>query len=305
MTRDHEQHKRRRRAWDRGFSIKANLETGKVGFGKEFNGVTKGEEHPAIQGVHSSMEVLGILSHVPWLLNMAEYPQDIVSWLVKAVMDNDPAASPSVPALHEDSRVVIVAGSETTATTLACMFYYLSKHPEVQRKLQAQLDAALGSGPWSYEVVRNVAFIDDIVNETLRLKPALASGGHRVTPPQGITVDGTFIPGDTNVFVPTYAIQRDPRYWQEADRFVPERFGERRAEMGTDRAPFLPFQLGAYQCPGKNLGFLSLRITLSRVLREFDVSFAPGEDGEVFDREAKDTFTTTLPPVMIQFTKRR
>ncbi|POS73776.1 hypothetical protein DHEL01_v207829 [Diaporthe helianthi] len=371
MTRDHDQHKRRRRTWDRGFSIKA-LNTyeptisskvdqfieqisargtvdatawsmylsfdimGKVGFGKEFNGVTNGEEHPAIEGVHSSMEVLGILSHVPWLLNMAgkipgaaaayqeffswcgseieskknnfnveDQPHDIVSWLVKAVMDKEPSASPSTPALHEDSRVVIVAGSETTATTLACIFYYLSKHPAVQKKLQAQLDAALGSGPWSYEAIKNVSFIEDIINETLRLKPAVASGGHRVTPPQGITVDGTFIPGGTNVFVPMHAIHRDPRYWQEADRFVPERFGERRAELGTDGAPFMPFQLGAYQCPGKNLGFLSLRISLSRVLREFDVSFAPGEDGEAFDRDAKDTFTTTLPPMMIQFTKRK
>ncbi|KAK2611662.1 hypothetical protein N8I77_004992 [Diaporthe amygdali] len=308
---------------------------GKVGFGKEFHGVTKGEEHLAIEGVHSSMNVLGIMSHVPWLLNMMgkipgaaaayqeffawcgseikakkknwdveEYPKDIVSWLIKAVMDKEPSASPSDAALHEDSRVVIVAGSETTATTLACILYYLSKHSDVQRKLQSQLDAALGR-QWSYEKVKDVTFIDDIINETLRLKPALLTGGFRVTPPQGITVDGTFIPGDTNVFVPVQLIQNDPRYWKEAAEFIPERFGEKRAELGTDGAPFLPFTLGAYQCPGKNLAFLSLRIALSRVVREFDVAFAPGETGESFDRDAKDTFTTTLPPVIIKFTKRK
>lgn len=199
---------------------------------------------------------------------------------------------------------MIVAGSETTATTLATVLYYLSKYPNIQEKLQTQLDAALGSG-WSYEDVKTVTFIDDVINETLRLKPALLTGGHRVTPPQGITVDGTFIPGDTNVFVPTHRIQTDPRYWREAAAFIPERFGERRAELGTDGAPFLPFTLGAYQCPGKNLAFMSLRIALSRVLREFDVAFAPGETGEAFDRDAQDTFTTTLPPVMIRFTKRR
>ncbi|KAI3392598.1 hypothetical protein diail_5472 [Diaporthe ilicicola] len=370
MTRDHEQHKRRRRVWDRGFAIKAlntyeplinskvdefieqlsNRGTvdatawsmllafdimGKVGFGKEFYGVSKGQEHPAIEGVHSSMNILGVMSHIPWLLNMMgkipgaaaayqeffawcgseieakkknwnaeEYPQDVISWLVKAVMEKDPAASPSDPALHEDSRVMIVAGSETTATTLACIFYYLAKHPAVQEKLQARVDAALGRR-WSYEEAKNVTYIDDIINETLRLKPALLTGGFRVTPPQGITVDGTFIPGDTNVFVPVQTIQTDPRYWAEAGAFVPERFGERRAELGTDGAPFLPFTLGAYQCPGKNLAFLSLRIAVSRVVREFDVAFAPGETGEVFDRNAKDTFTTTLPPVMITFTKRK
>lgn len=219
-------------------------------------------------------------------------------------MDKDPSASPSDPALHEDSRVVIVAGSETTATTLATVFYYLSKRPDVQKKLQSQLDAALGER-WSYEDVKTVTYIDDVIHETLRLKPALLTGGHRVTPPQGITVDGTFIPGDTNVFVPVHRIQTDPRYWKEAAEYIPERFGERRAELETDGAPFLPFTLGAYQCPGKNLAFLSLRIALARTLREFDVAFAPGETGEAFDRDAKDTFTTTLPPMMLQFTKRK
>lgn len=227
-----------------------------------------------------------------------------MSWLIKSFMEKDASASPSLTALHEDSRVVIVAGSETAATTLATILYFLSKHPDVQKKLQSQLDAALGQR-WSYEDVKAVTYIDDVIHETLRLKPALLTGGHRVTPPQGLTIDGTFIPGDTNVFVPVQRIQTDPRYWKEAAEFIPERFGERRAEMETDGAPFLPFTLGAYQCPGKNLAFLSLRIALSRVMREFDVAFAPGETGESFDRDVKDTFTTTLPPMMIKFTKRK
>ncbi|KUI66488.1 Tryprostatin B 6-hydroxylase [Cytospora mali] len=370
LMRDHDQHRKRRRAWDKGFAFKAlntyeplinakveefisqlsKLETidatawsmylsfdimGKVGFGKDFYGVTKGEEHPAIEGVHSTMSILGFMSHVPWLLNLMgripgaaaaykdffnwcsseieakkkkwnpeEYPQDIVSWLIKVVMDKDPSASPTDAALHEDSRVIIVAGSETTATTLASIFYFLAKHPSVQHKLQSQVDSVLGK-EWDYEKVKSITFIDDIINEALRLKPALLTGGYRVTPPEGITVDGTFIPGDINVFVPVQGIQTDPRYWKEADEFIPERFGERRDEMGTDGAPFIPFSLGAYSCPGKNLAFLSLRITLSRVMQEFDVSFAPGETGEVFDKEVKDTFTALLPPVMIRFTKRK
>lgn len=52
------------------FDPAPNTTIGKVGFGKEFNSVINGEEHPAIEGVHSSMNVLGIVSHVPWLLNM-------------------------------------------------------------------------------------------------------------------------------------------------------------------------------------------------------------------------------------------
>ncbi|KAF3044325.1 hypothetical protein E8E12_007952 [Didymella heteroderae] len=372
MTRDHESHKQRRRAWDRGFSMKA-LATyeprikikadafmrqlrqstkpfdasawsmfysfdvmGEVGLGKDFNNLTSGQEHPAIKGVHDHMTMLGILSTVPWLLNVLSsipgaaagyssffhfcsseiraknkawdnenYPQDIISWLLKAVKDKDISASPSPEALEDDTRVVIIAGSETTATTLAGALYYLARCPEKQKKLQRLLDHTIqGNNAWTYEKVKSVTYIDDWISETLRLRPALLTGGPRETPSRGTKIDEVFIPGNTNVLIPVSLIHRDPRWWQKAEDFVPERFGEERAEMGTDQAPYLPFSLGAYSCPGKNLAQLSLRIALSTIVQNFDVSFAPGETGEKFDREVLDTFTVTLPPLQLQFQPR-
>ncbi|KAK7718862.1 hypothetical protein SLS57_005972 [Botryosphaeria dothidea] len=310
---------------------------GEVGFGKDFGGIASGTEHPAIKGIHSHMEILGIMSHVPWFLNLIsrvpgaaasyagffswcaaeikakqkqwdpeQYPQDIVSWLLKAYVEKDTSASPTEEALHEDSRVVIIAGSETTATTLTSILYFLAKHPAVYRKLQSHVDAAIPTAAdWTYEKVKSITYIDDIINETLRLKPALMTGGYRVTPPQGLQIDEQYIPGDTNVFVPVQLIQTDDRYWKRAAEFVPERFGEKRIEMETDGAPFIPFALGAYQCPGKNLAMISMRIVLSRIAQQFDVSFAPGETGDEFDKEALDTFTTALPPVMMEFSERK
>ncbi|KAF1347461.1 putative benzoate 4-monooxygenase cytochrome P450 [Lizonia empirigonia] len=372
MTRDHESHKQRRRAWDRGFSMKA-LATyeprikikadafvrqlrqsskafdasawsmyysfdvmGEVGLGKDFDNLSSGQEHPAIKGVHDHMTMLGILSTVPWLLNLLssipgaaagyssffsfcsneiqaknktwdseKYPQDIISWLLKAVKDKDVSASPSPEALEDDTRVVIIAGSETTATTLAGALYYLAKCPQKQKKLQSMLDQTIeGNNAWTYEKVKSVTYIDDWINETLRLRPALLTGGPRETPSKGVQIDEVFIPGNTNVLVPVSLIHRDPRWWQEAQDFVPERFGERRVEMGTDQAPYLPFSMGAYSCPGKNLAQLSLRIALSTIVQNFDISFAPGETGEKFDKEMLDTFTVTLPPLQLQFNPR-
>lgn len=102
---------------------------------------------------------------------------------------------------------------------------------------------------WSYDKVKSVSFVDDIINETLRLKPALLTGGARETPNKGIQVGETYIPGNVNVLVPTWLIQRDERYWQRPNDFVPERFGERRADMKTDGAPYLPFSLGNFRLP--------------------------------------------------------
>lgn len=147
--------------------------------------------------------------------------------------------------MHEDARVVIIAGSETTATTLAAVLFYLCKYPEIYRKLQADVDAALpASESWSYEKAKTVTFIDDLVNETLRLKPAIMSGGYRVTPPQGMQVDEHFIPGNTNVFVPTQLIQTDERYWPRGHEFIPERFSSKSSDLRNENAPFMPFTLG-------------------------------------------------------------
>ncbi|KAH7076045.1 cytochrome P450 67 [Paraphoma chrysanthemicola] len=375
MTRDYDGHRLRRRAWDRGFSMKAlasyeprikvktdifisqlakrsgepmNVSAwamffsfdvmGEVGFGKDFNNLGTGVEHQAIQGIHSHMSMLGTMGQIPWLLNVlscipgaasgyTEFfsfcagqirekhktwdgekdPQDIVSWLLKAVKDKEPSASPSAEALEDDSRVVIIAGSETTATTLAGALYFLAKCPEKQQKLQQLLQKAMPGGynDWSYEAVKSVSYIDDFVNETLRLRPALLTGGARETPPQGMQIDEVFIPGNTNVLVSTHCIQRDPRWWTKAEEFIPERFGEKRVEMGTDDAPYLPFSLGAYSCPGKNLAQMSLRCSLSAIIQNFDVSFAPGETGEKFEHETLDTFTVTLPPLHLNFAPRR
>lgn len=178
---------------------------------------------------------------------MNEYPQDIVSWLLKAYIEKDVSAPPSDTALHEDSRTLIVAGSETTATILASALYYLAKNPAVLEKVQRQLDKAMPAGPndWSYEKVKEVTYLDDIINETLRLRPAVMTGGPRVTPPEGIQVDEVYIPGDVNVLVPTQLLQTDERYYKDARNFVPERWNENK-EMCSSEAPFFPFILGEF-----------------------------------------------------------
>ncbi|KAJ5527378.1 hypothetical protein N7513_011537 [Penicillium frequentans] len=314
---------------------------GNVGFGKEFNNLATGVEHPRIKAIHDHMAILGILIHVPWLMNLVgrapgatnsfagffkwcedevvqkqkvcdysnwdfnEYPQDVVSWLLKAHVEKDVSAAPTPTALHEDARVILVAGSDTTATTLASILYYLAKNPAVLSKLQRLLDEAMpgGSGEWSYEKAKSVTYLDDVINETLRLRPAVMEGGYRVTPPEGLQVDEVYIPGDVNVFVPTQLIQTDERYYEDAKAFVPERWNEKK-EMVHEGAPFLPFLIGPYICPGKNLALMSLRISVSRLVQLYDVKFAPGETGHAFETETLDTFTTTLPPLQIQFQRR-
>ncbi|KAE8357001.1 cytochrome P450 [Aspergillus coremiiformis] len=374
LSRDFDDHRRRRKAWDRAFSIKslriyepriignaeklislinANLEKpveitawskyfgfdvmGDVGFGKDFNNLTTGEQHPAIKALSDHMQPIGILTHVPWLLNLigkipgalAGYrdffkwctdqidnkrqnwdsekpPQDIISWLLKSFIEKDSSASPSESALNDDSRLIIIAGSETISSTLANIIYFLTKHPNVLAKLQAQLDEAMPGGPdtWSLNKVKSITYLDDIIHETLRLRPPVMSSLYRVTPPKGVQIDEVFIPGDVNVVVPPQLIQTDERYYPAAKEFVPERWTEKKTEWSTHEAPYYPFSISPFDCVGRNLAMLALRITVSKLAQRYDIKFAPGETGESFVKNALDTFTTVLPPLQVIFQPR-
>ncbi|KAJ1325421.1 cytochrome P450 family 628 [Microdochium nivale] len=311
---------------------------GDMGFGKSFGQLSSGVEHPAIRPIHAHIKLLGIFQTVPWLLYLlscipgaaSTYSEifgfcageirnklkihdkdktstDIASWLCKAFETKDATAAPTTQALEDDARIILLAGSDTTASTMSQSLYLLAKYPHEQQKLQALLDIAMpdGADTWTFERARSVAQLDHFISEVLRLKPALMLAGPRETPPAGLQVDEVHIPGGVNVLVPTGQIHRDPRYWRQADEFIPERWGDRREEMGTDEGPYLPFLSGSYICPGRYLARHSVRAALSVILLNFDVSFAPGETGEAFDKDMLDTFVITLAPLNLRFTPRR
>ncbi|CBF80338.1 protein CYP671A1 [Aspergillus nidulans FGSC A4] len=377
-TRDPEVHRRRRRAWDRGFSMKAlptyeprlqhkvdvlvsqirsridrplNITQwtmylafdvmGLVGFSKDFRQLEDAVEHAAIEELHGQMLMYGILRPVPWVLTIlgatlglagkygqfmtycvartaerkAEWnasedkvPQDVISWLFKASDEKDQSAPPGEQALNEDGQLLIITGSDTTSGALANAFYYLAKHPAVYKKLQAELDNAFSSGKQSpkinNETLRKLPYLEAIINETLRLKPAVPSGQPRQTPPQGLQIDEVWMPGDTIIIVPQYVIQRDDRYFPSGDEFIPERWLDEKDSLIKHEEAFFPFQLGRYGCVGKQLALMEMRLVIARIAMEFDLAFAPGETGEAFDRDAKDTFTFNIGPLMLDFKPR-
>lgn len=131
---------------------------------------------------------------------------------------------------------------------LASIIYFLAKHPQILQKLQAELDNAMPNGPrsWTYDKAKTICYIDDIIHESLRLRPSVSGGGYRVTPAEGLQIDEVFIPGDVNMFVPQQLIQTDERYYKFSKEFIPERWGEKKVEWGTDKAPYFLFSLGEF-----------------------------------------------------------
>lgn len=224
-------------------------------------------------------------------------PRDVISWLIKAKEENDRSAPPGELALAEDSRLLVITGSDTTSGALASAVYFLARHPATYRKLQQSIQTVLPNGhkDWSYGKIKDLPYLNHVITETLRLRPSVPVGLQRLTPPEGLTIDDRFIPGDTVVSVPCYTIQRDPRYWDDALQFRPERWEEAVSIEGG--SAFVGFSRGQFACPGKNLALMEMRIALSKMALGYELEFPAGWDEERWEEGIRDTFTASLPPL--------
>jgi cytochrome P450 len=150
--------------------------------------------------------------------------------------------SPSV----SHSHISEAAGSSSCAIT-----YYLAKNPECQRKLQAELDEALGpldpgeDAATSFETVKKLPYLDAVINEGLRCHTTSGIGLPRIVP-DGVpmTVAGQTFPPGTVLSVPSYTIHRDPGVWgDDVEEFRPERWFEKARQDDMQRT-FNPFSYG-------------------------------------------------------------
>lgn len=177
---------------------------------------------------------------------------------------------------------MIFAGSETTAITLSSIFYFLVKHPQVYKKLIAEIDEAVQNGTiedteqnglitWTES--QKLPYLDAVIQESFRMHPAPGLLLERVVPVQGIDILGQLIPGGTIVGCNAWVLHRRPEiFGADVDIFRPERWtdatGERLKEM---KATMFQFGAGARTCIGKNISLLEVYKVVPAFLRRFDI----------------------------------
>lgn len=128
-----------------------------------------------------------------------------VSWILRAYKEiKEPGKDPM---LQADARLIIVAGSDTTAATFTYMFYHLAQHPEEVKKLRDEL-RPLTKGEWSDKDINQAEHLNGCIYEALRMHPPVPSGLQRSTPPEGMEIDGRHVPGKTVFYMPQYVMGR-------------------------------------------------------------------------------------------------
>lgn len=218
--------------WTRWANLYSFDVMGQLSFGKDYGMLDSGERHWALDLLTEGMStappkppiwMFRLLIAIPglaggffkfpkfcsdelkWRVDRTGADKDITGWLLKAYKDwVHPETDPMFQA---DVRLIIVAGSDTTSATLTYLFYELAKRPEEVKKLREEL-RPLTNGEWSDKDIKNAPRLMGAINEALRMHPPVPSGLERQTPPEGMTIGETFIPGGVNYWVPMYPMSR-------------------------------------------------------------------------------------------------
>ncbi|WP_373692446.1 cytochrome P450 [[Mycobacterium] kokjensenii] len=159
----------------------------------------------------------------------------------------------------------MLAGHDTTATTLAYALWALGNHAAMQERVAAE--AACAATELSADDVTRLPYTVQVLHEALRLCPPGALSGR--TAVRDMVVDGYRVPAGAAVGVGIYALHRDPALWERAAEFDPDRFLPEKS-AGRDRWQYLPFGGGPRKCIGDHFAMLEVTLALAALVRRYE-----------------------------------
>ncbi|KAG6749049.1 hypothetical protein POTOM_046091 [Populus tomentosa] len=160
------------------------------------------------------------------------------------------------------------AGTDTVAVTMEWAMSLLLNHPEILQKVREEIDSQVGHTRLVEELdLPKLKYLRCVINETLRLYPVVPLLLPRC-PSEDCTVAGYKVPKGTILLVNAFAMHRDPKMWEQPDRFKPERFEA--TEEEKEGIKFIPFGMGRRACPGSNMGMRAIMLAMAALFQCFE-----------------------------------
>ena len=182
---------------------------------------------------------------------------------------------------------MFTGGTDSTSAALEWIMSELIKHPEAMAKAQAEI---------RHSTTENTGFDDNApsylklaIKETLRLHPALPLLIPRLCK-ETCQLLGYTIPSGARVMINVWALGRNPKYWDDPDKFIPERFGRCNADFKGNNLELVPFGAGRRICPGMDFGLAVVEVALTRLLLHYDWKLPNGAKPE--DLSMTETYGT-------------
>jgi cytochrome P450 len=197
---------------------------------------------------------------------------DVMSRLIESTrQEPDPVVGKQ--RMRDELVTLLLAGHETTASTLGWTFFLLDRHPHVWRRLHDEAVEVLSDRPPTYEDLRRLTYTSMVVEEVMRLYPPVW-----ILPRLAQAEDeigGYHVPAGADVLVCPYTLHRHPDLWTDPERFDPERFDPSRTANRPSYA-YIPFGAGPRFCVGNHLGMMEAVFVISSVVRQLRLTTVPG-----------------------------
>jgi len=192
--------------------------------------------------------------------------------MLMAARDKESGAAMGERELIDEVMTLIVAGHETTASGLNWTWYLLSQHPQAERRLHAEIDAAAPLSAPGLAQLEALRWTQQVVNEALRLYPPGWLLSRRAI--EADALGGYAVPAQSNVLLPLYLLHRHPRFWKDPESFDPSRFAPEH-ESERPRFAYMPFAAGPRHCIGETFALYEMLMHLYLVARRYRLVYVP------------------------------
>ncbi|KAI1436364.1 cytochrome P450 [Xylaria sp. CBS 124048] len=303
--------------------------------GKELGMLVNQENRHLVTRLRRASSLLGSLGPAPWLVQLglklapsvsvirdwhitAEWcksevkkrlgdtsrrgDRDLIHYVQMEGSEDEDVYKEALQWVNGDSMQAIVAGSAPIANTLLGIITELGREPTYVEKVYEELESVDDIS--DAKALAKLPFLNACITETLRLSPALVTGGQRKTGEKGLIVAGTFIPPYTTIVAPQWVISRREDCFVKAEEFIPERWTTRPDLVLNEKAT-TPFGTGKYSCLGHHLAVDILLLVVARLVRRYTFEFAPGEKGACMTDALRDHFITNPGTLRLHFTLRK
>lgn len=195
---------------------------------------------------------------------------DLLSMLLQA-QDED-GSQMSDKQLRDETMTLFLAGYETTSLALAWAWYLLAQHPEAEQKLWQELDEVLGGRAPEMSDMPRLRYTEMIAKETMRLYPPAYIVGREAV--KDCEIGGYSVRAGTQLFMPTWVVHRDARFFDSPAEFKPERWTPEFISQ-LPRFAYFPFGGGPRGCIGNQFAMMEFILLLATIAQKFQLRLVP------------------------------
>lgn len=195
---------------------------------------------------------------------------DLLSMLLQA-QDEQDGTGMTDQQLRDETMTLFLAGYETTSLALSWAWYLLAQHPEAETKLWQELDEFLGGRAPTVADMPRLRYTEMVAKETMRLYPPAYIVGREAL--VDCEVGGYRVPAGTQLFMPTWVVHRDARFYDSPQEFRPERWTTAFAEQ-LPRYAYFPFGGGPRVCIGNSFAMMEFILLLATIAQRFRLRLA-------------------------------